>query len=219
MASDFGVIASGAATRGTHDAVETDTRSGSDIMVAVVITLWQVLLIPLIAACWVERRSLRNERVFMACSEFLSLMPGSVGNLARKAFYGRTIHHCARRAYLSFGTLLVTRAAAVGERTFVGPYCVIGAARLGRGVRLGSRVSIMSGRHQHGSSSTGVVNEEFSHHGCVTVGDGTWIGEGAIVMADVGRDCIVGAGAVVIREVPDGTTVVGNPARELPRRP
>src|SRR5262245_2919061 len=146
MASDVsGVIVSGASTAGTRDAAETHVRSGSDIVVAVGIALWQVVLIPLIVVCWLERRSQRNERVFMACSELLSLMPGRLGNLARKAFYGRTIHHCARRAYLSFGTLFVTRAAAVGERAFVGPYCVIGAARLGRDVRLGSRVSIMSG--------------------------------------------------------------------------
>src|SRR5262249_29678267 len=122
MISDVSAIASGASTRG--DTAETHARRGSDIMVAVGIALWQVLLIPLIVACWLEKRSQRNERVFMACSEFLSLVPGRVGNLARKAFYGGTIQHCARRAYLSFGTLLVTRAAAVGERAFVGPYCV-----------------------------------------------------------------------------------------------
>ncbi|MFN8545794.1 MAG: hypothetical protein U0807_16550 [Candidatus Binatia bacterium] len=46
-------------------------------------------------------------------------------------------------------------------------------------------------------------------------GEGTWIGEGAIVLADVGRYAVVGAGAVVVRPVADGVTVVGNPARPV----
>jgi acetyltransferase-like isoleucine patch superfamily enzyme len=38
-------------------------------------------------------------------------------------------------------------------------------------------------------------------------------------MANVGRNCIVGAGSVVTRTVPDNTTVVGNPAKSIaPRR-
>lgn len=53
--------------------------------------------------------------------------------------------------------------------------------------------------------------------GGVRVGPGSWIGAGATVIhgITVGGDAIVGAGAVVIRDVPDGATVVGNPARIL----
>lgn len=51
------------------------------------------------------------------------------------------------------------------------------------------------------------------------VGDRTTIGSGARVLplVTVGADCVVGAGAVVDRDVPDGVTVVGVPARELSR--
>lgn len=52
-------------------------------------------------------------------------------------------------------------------------------------------------------------------NGRVTIGDGSYIGTGAIVLPGVtiGRNAIVGAGAVVVKDVPDGTTVVGMPAK------
>jgi acetyltransferase-like isoleucine patch superfamily enzyme len=40
-----------------------------------------------------------------------------------------------------------------------------------------------------------------------------WIGEAAVVMADIGRSSTVAAGAVVSSCVPPGIVVAGNPAR------
>lgn len=56
--------------------------------------------------------------------------------------------------------------------------------------------------------------------GNVTVGEGTLVGAGAVVLPGVtiGAWATVGAGAVVRQDVPDGATVVGNPARLIPAR-
>jgi len=53
--------------------------------------------------------------------------------------------------------------------------------------------------------------------GDVTVGEGAFIGVGASVLPRqrVGKWAVVGAGAAVIRNVPDGATVVGVPARRI----
>lgn len=53
--------------------------------------------------------------------------------------------------------------------------------------------------------------------GTVTVGDLTDIGAGAVVLLNrkVGAGATVGAGAVVNRDVADGVTVVGSPARPM----
>ena len=55
--------------------------------------------------------------------------------------------------------------------------------------------------------------------GEVQVGGRTWIGIGASVIQQVriGADVTVGAGAAVVRDLPDGVTAVGVPARVLPR--
>ncbi|MCF4994985.1 acyltransferase [Pseudomonas syringae] len=51
--------------------------------------------------------------------------------------------------------------------------------------------------------------------GEIIVGDNVFIGMGALILPNVriGNDCIVGANAVVTKDVADGTIVAGNPAR------
>lgn len=192
------------------------TRDGwVDLVVTLALGLLTVVLGPLLLGCWLERRLSASDRWLMASGELLSLLPGAVGNLARKALYRASIQSCAKRGYISFGTLIVSRHAAIGDGAFIGPYCVLGAVHVGAEARLASRVSVLSGRHHHGNSRAGVTRRGPLQREIVTIGDGAWVGEGAIVMANVGRDCIVGAGSVVTRNVPDGTTVVGNPARRI----
>src|SRR5690606_29961363 len=59
-------------------------------------------------------------------------------------------------------------------------------------------------------------------NGNVTVGDRAYIGSGAVIKQGlpgkpriIGTGAVIGMGAVVTRDVPPGTTVVGNPARKL----
>ncbi|QQR41204.1 gamma carbonic anhydrase family protein [Devosia rhizoryzae] len=55
-------------------------------------------------------------------------------------------------------------------------------------------------------------------HGC-TIGENTLVGMGAIILngARVGRNCLIGAGALVTegKKIPDGSLVVGSPARVI----
>lgn len=53
--------------------------------------------------------------------------------------------------------------------------------------------------------------------GCIRVGDNTLVGAGAVVLPrlTIGRNVVIGAGAVVTKDVPDNTTVVGNPAAPM----
>jgi sugar O-acyltransferase (sialic acid O-acetyltransferase NeuD family) len=55
--------------------------------------------------------------------------------------------------------------------------------------------------------------------GTVTIGDGTLVGMGSAILPGVrvGSWTTIGAGAVVIEDLPDGVTAVGNPARIIKR--
>lgn len=60
------------------------------------------------------------------------------------------------------------------------------------------------------------VGHQVMLHGC-TIGDESLIGIGAVVLngAKIGRNCLVGAGSLVTegKEFPDGSMILGSPAR------
>jgi carbonic anhydrase/acetyltransferase-like protein (isoleucine patch superfamily) len=60
------------------------------------------------------------------------------------------------------------------------------------------------------------VGHQVMLHGC-TIGDGSLIGIGATVLngAKIGKDSLVGAGSLVTegKEFPDGSMIIGSPAR------
>ena len=62
------------------------------------------------------------------------------------------------------------------------------------------------------------VGHQVMLHGC-TIGDGSLIGIGAVVLnnAVIGKNCLVGAGALVTegKEFPDGTMILGSPAKAV----
>ena len=62
------------------------------------------------------------------------------------------------------------------------------------------------------------VGHQVMLHGC-TIGDESLIGIGAIVLngAKIGKNCLVGAGALVTegKEFPDGSMIIGSPARAV----
>jgi sugar O-acyltransferase (sialic acid O-acetyltransferase NeuD family) len=57
--------------------------------------------------------------------------------------------------------------------------------------------------------------------GSVTVGKGTFIGANSVIRQGIhiGNNVIIGAGTVVVKDIPDNATVIGNPARSLVKKP
>ena len=110
----------------------------------------------------------------------------------------------SRHAVIGAGSV-VFAGAVVNVGAVVGQACILNT---GCGIdhddRLADGVHVSPGAHLGGG---------------VSVGEASWIGLGASVREgiSIGRDVRVGAGAAVVRNLADGLTVVGNPARDMKR--
>ena len=183
---------------------------------AIVFAICVAAVAPLIAFAWLEKRLLSGDILFNLFAQLLAPFPGLPGNYLRGAYYFGTLDGCSWEVHVGFGSIFTHRGGALAARASMGSYCVIGHVRIGPGAMIGSRVSMPSGKRQHVGDEGQLVPA--ARYETITIGARTWIGEGAIVMANVGCDCIVSAGAVVTREMPNRTLIGGNPAtviREL----
>src|SRR5207342_692839 len=106
--------------------------------------------------------------------------------------------YCDPSATIQFGTIFSQAGARLDANVYVGPNCHLGLVHLERDVMLAAGVHVPSGPDTHGISRTDVsIREQAGVRTLVRVGEGSWVGSGAIILADVGRHCVVGAGSVV----------------------
>lgn len=178
-----------------------------------------VLILPALASYAVRARVIGQDRALEGSTQALSLIPGILGQYLRRAFLSRTIRFCHPTAAISFGTIFSQTDASIDANVYVGPGCVLGRVHIERNVLVGSHVQITSGRHTHGSDDPSVpMREQEGARALVRIGEGAWIGSAAVVMADVGRHSIVGAGSVVTRPLPELIVAAGVPARVIRSR-
>lgn len=155
-----------------------------------------------------------SEAMFQFWAHVFSILPGYPGMSLRRAYYRLTLDHCASNFYIGFGALFTHPHAHVEKNAYIGPYALVGMAHLGEGCLIGSRVSLLSGTEQH------ALDEQGRWGPCdrrrlkqIKIGEYAWIGEGAIVMANIGAGSMVAAGTVVEQDTRAGILVAGNPSR------
>jgi virginiamycin A acetyltransferase len=151
-------------------------------------------------------------------TQALALVPGLAGQYLRRAFLARVLKHCAPTAVIGFGTLFSQAGCSIDDGVYIGPGCHLGLVHLERDVLLGAGVHVSSGPHTHGTDPSVPIRDQPGRPRLVRIGAGTWIGSNSIILADVGRDTIVGAGSVVTHPLPDRVVAVGAPARIVRRR-
>ncbi|MBH1934422.1 sugar O-acetyltransferase [Streptomyces sp. AV19] len=125
---------------------------------------------------------------------------GSVGDGARI----RPPFHCDFGYHIS-----------IGPRTFVNFNAVFldsGPITIGADVQIGPNVQLLTPTHAMEADRRRAGWEKAVP---ITIGDNVWLGGGVIVCpgVNIGADTVVGAGSVVVRDLPPGVLAVGNPAR------
>ena len=152
-------------------------------------------------------------------SELLSMVPFCLGILVRRMFWERTLPSCGHKLCVHFGALLSFAGATIGNNVLINRYTFVGLLDIVHNVMIANQCTLLGGRYQHRADQAGVAMREQgleSRH--IRIGEHVWIGADRVIMADAAEGNIVGAGAVVLDDVPRYSVAVAIPACAVGRR-
>jgi len=141
------------------------------------------------------------------CRVLASVVEGAIlGREVQVGPFAHIRHGSQLEEGVRVGNYAEVKNSRLGRGTMVNHFSYVGDAQVGEGVNIGAGTVTCNfdGREKHRT----------------VIEDGAFIGSGTMLVAPVrvGKGAVTGAGAVVVRDVPDGATVVGVPARPLARR-
>lgn len=102
----------------------------------------------------------------------------------------------------------------LGNNADIGKYAKItGKVVIGDNVIMGPECQIWTRNHCTSRTDIAIKYQGTTEEKPVYIGEGTWIGSRVTILPGVhiGRDCVIGAGAVVANDIPDFAVAVGNP--------
>lgn len=110
----------------------------------------------------------------------------------------------------------------IGHDSWIGPQCLIygnGHVKIGSHVMIAAKTSINTVSHNH--SIVGIpMCQQGINTAPVVIEDNVWIGLNATILQGItiGKGSIIGAGAVVTKDIPPYSIAVGTPARVISKR-
>lgn len=109
----------------------------------------------------------------------------------------------------------------IGDGSEIGHFShitCINSLEIGRKVLIADRVYISDHIHGYEESNTAIMDQPVISKGPVKIGEGTWLGENVCILScSIGKNCVIGANAVVNKDIPDFSVAVGAPARIIRR--
>lgn len=170
---------------------------------------------------------------------FVKYLPGRFGNAIRRLWYQRRFQKCGNvsigpgcefiepKAIRLEGVVSIGKnaffaakggAISVGDNTGFSVSVHINASvggeiQIGEGCLIGPNVAMRTARHRYDNPNL-FIRQQGHKVGDISIEDGVWIGANAVILGGVhiGSGAVVGAGAVVTKDVPSMAIVVGVPA-------
>lgn len=130
---------------------------------------------------------------------------------------GVNIHHSAQLC--SSVKIRTSGYLQIGADTFIGHGVLISGGDttiiIGSNCDIAPRVTIHSGSHEIVASGPRAAGRGYSKP--IVIEDGVWIGVGSIILGGVriGQHTVIGAGSVVVHDIPPDCVAVGSPCRVI----
>lgn len=145
------------------------------------------------------------------------------GKLARSLRYLSAklmLDECGTNVDIEKGAIF-SRRCTIGNNSGVGVNCQLnGKVIIGDNVLMGPEVMMFTHNHNHSRTDIPMKQQGTGVEKPIEIGNDVWIGARCIILQGIkiGNGAIVGAGAVVTKDVPEYTIVGGNPAKVIKKR-
>jgi acetyltransferase-like isoleucine patch superfamily enzyme len=107
----------------------------------------------------------------------------------------------------------------IGDGSDIGNFnhiTCVNHVEIGAKVLTADGVHISDNSHGYENPALPIMDQAVLSKGPVIIGAGTWIGENVSVLScRIGRNCVIGANAVVTKDIPDFCVVAGVPGRVI----
>lgn len=162
-------------------------------------------------------------KFWLALAHLFRYMPGNCGIKARRFVWGRMLKGCGRNLEV-YESVFVRKPEniEIGDNVSLNEFCYLhgrGGIRIGNNVRIAPGVGIFSFNHRFKDRSRPIMEQGYEEK-AVMIGDDVWIGYNSVITAGVriGKGCVIGAGSVVTKDIPDYSIAAGAPAKVIKRR-
>lgn len=145
---------------------------------------------------------------------------GSVCKRIRSLLARTFVSYCGKNINLQKGAVFSSKLQ-IGDNSSLGINSVVqGKVIIGTNVMMGPEVQIYTQNHCHKRIDIPMIEQGYEEERSVVIGDDVWIGSRATILPGVtiGSGSIIGASAVVTKDVPNYSVVVGNPAKVVKTR-
>ena len=157
--------------------------------------------------------------MYVYIAELISLIPFRTGDLARYYFYKKTLFKCGENVTINFGSIISNPKSTLGNNIWIGTYNIFGTVDIGDWVITAQGCHIPSGANGHGFERIDIpIMKQQGLSKTVVLKKDIWLGANVTVLNDIGEGCVIGAGSVVTKSIPDWSVAVGCPAKVIKNR-